>query len=134
MRLRFKSLTGVLVLVVVATSFTSAAIAEPASSTQPSSNETISEAFNRAFFKNEPNFYRTRSFGNQIDLIFGLRSFPDQKYVRDAEAIERLYQDTLDQQTSSDPILRTPDLPNPYETSILGSSYFNPNQLPGGSQ
>jgi len=39
--------------------------------------------------------------------------------------VDIVYQNTLEQQVSSDPIIRTQDLPNPYETSILLSPRFN---------
>lgn len=127
MGLMFKSLTGVLVLVAAATVFPSAATAQLASSTQASGYETTAERFNRAFFKNDLDFYHNRSVGRQLDLILGQgslirNSFPENEIRRDAELVNKLYRDTLQQQVSSDPIIRTPDLPNPYETSLLQSS------------
>jgi len=51
-----RSLTGILIFVTIATGFPFAAIAEPTSSTQPSSDESISETFERAFLKTIPTF------------------------------------------------------------------------------
>lgn len=132
MGLRFSSLSSVLVLVAAAIGFPSAAIAQSTLSTQSSGNETLSETFNRAFFKNDPEFFRNRSPKRQIDLILGpgsliRNSFPENEILRDAKLVDILYQDALEQQVSSDPIIRTPDLPNPYETSILQSPRFNVN-------
>ena len=129
MALKFKSLTGLLVLVTAAIGFTSAAFAEPTSSTGSRGNETISERFGQDLFKNEPDFYRNRSVESKINLIFGLNSFPDRKIIRDGELINRLYQNVLDQQVSNEPIIRTPDLPNPYDTSVLRSLRSDINQL-----
>lgn len=132
MDLMFKSLTGVLVLVAAATGFPSTATAELASSTQLSGYETTGERFNRAFFKNDRDFYRNRSVGRQLDLILGpgsliRNSFPENEIRRDAELVNILYRDTLQQQVSNDPIIRTPDLPNPYETSVLQSPSIKVN-------
>lgn len=132
MDLMFKSLTGVLVLVAAATGFPSTATAELASSTQLSGYETTAERFNRAFFKNDRDFYRNRSVGRQLDLILGpgsliRNSFPENEIRRDAELVNILYRDTLQQQVSNDPIIRTPDLPNPYETSVLQSPSIKVN-------
>lgn len=139
MVVRFRSLTGVLVFVAVATGFPFAAIAEPTSSSQPSGKETISETFNRAFFKNDPDFFRNRSFGRQLDFILGTpslrgNSFPENEISRDAEVVDIVYQDGLEQQVSSGPIIRTRDLPNPYETSILRSPRFNVNNRVQGNE
>jgi hypothetical protein len=139
MGLRFKSLNGVWVLVAAAIGFPCAAIAQPTLSTQPSGNETISETFNRAFFRNDPEFFRNRSIKRQIDLILGpgslLRnSFPENEILRDAKLVDILYQDVLEQQASSDPIIRTPDLPNPYESTILVSPRVNVNNQTQGNE
>ncbi len=131
MDLNFKSVTGLLVLVTAAIGFTSAAIAEPISSTPSRGDETISERFGQTLFENEPDFYRNRSLGSRIDLIFGLNSFPDRKIRRDGELVDRLYQNALKQQDASQPIIRTPDLPNPYDTSVLNSLRSGVNQLEG---
>jgi hypothetical protein len=133
MCLKFKNLIGVLALATTATSFHSAAMAQSSLVTRlRGGNETISETFNRAFFKNDPEFFRNRSAKRQLDFLFGpgslLRnSFPENEIRRDAELVDILYRDILNQQVSSDPIIRTPDLPNPYETSILTSPRINVN-------
>lgn len=121
---RFKSLTSVLILVAAASGFTSTAVAEPILSAPPSSNETISDQFYRAIFKNQRDFFYNRSAGNFLDLIFGFNGYPEDQYMQDAKRVERLYSATLQQQVSG-PVIRTPDLPNPYETSILSSPNLN---------
>ena len=129
MALKLKSLTGLVVFITAAIGFTSAAIAEPTSTTDARGNETISEMFGRAIFENEPDFYRNRSVESRINLIFGLNSFPDRKILRDARLVNRLYQDVLNQQGSADPIIRSLDLPNPYDTSVQRSLRSDVNQL-----
>lgn len=140
MELRFKSLTGVLVLVTAAIGFPCAAIAQTASTTaEETLYPTIQEVFNQAFFENDPDFFSNRSLGRQIDWILGpgslLRnSFPENEISRDAELVNRLYQDVLQQQVSNGPIIRTRDLPNPYETTILQSPRVNVNNPVGGNE
>jgi hypothetical protein len=95
-------------------------------------NETLSETFNRAFFENDPEFFRNRSIKRQIDLILGIgslrrNSFPETEILQDAKLIDILYQDSLEQQAARDLVIRTPDLPNPYGTSILLSPRTNVN-------
>lgn len=140
MSLRFKSLISVLVLVTTATSFYSAAMAQSSLITRlKRGNETISETFNRAFFKNDPEFFQNRSIKRQLDFLLGpgslsRDSFPENEIMRDGKLIDILYQDVLNQQANSDPLIRTRDLPNPYETSILTSPRINFNSQVEGSE
>lgn len=125
MGLKFKNIIGVLVVVIAATGFQSAAMAQSSLVARlRGSNETLSETVNRAFFRNDPEFFRNRSLKRQVEFIFGVgslgrNSFLESEIVRDANLIDIVYQDALEQQASSDPIIRTSDLPNPYETSVL---------------
>jgi hypothetical protein len=125
MGLKFKNLISVLVIVSATTSFLSAAMAQSSLVTRlRGGNETLAETFNRAFFENDPEFFRNRSLKRQVDFILGVgsltrNSFIESQILRDARLVDILYQDALEQQVSSDPIIRTSDLPNPYATSIL---------------
>ncbi|MDM9383226.1 hypothetical protein QUB80_21275 [Chlorogloeopsis sp. ULAP01] len=137
MALTFKALGGLLVM------FTSA-IAAPSVFAQEAQElnyeyEIPTEVIERAFFENSPNFYNGNNMKSEIDLILGpgslfRNSFPENKIARDAELINIVYQDILYQQVSSDPYLRTPDLPNPYNTSLLMSPRLNANQLKLGTE
>lgn len=141
MCLRFRSLTGVLVLVSAAVSFPLAAIAQTTSTTAPNGlatieetlYPTIDEVFQRAFFENDPDFFRNRSLGRQLNWIFG-PDFTENEIAQDARLVDILYHDVLEQQVSSDPIIRTPDLPNPYETTILESPRVNVNNQVQGNE
>lgn len=86
--------------------------------------ETIGEVFERAFFKDSGDFYRNRSLQRQFEVIFGpgipgRANFPELEIERDAKIINTIYNDVLYQQLYADPLIRTPDLPNPFNTSIL---------------
>lgn len=131
MKINFRNLTGLL-FIVTAASVPSTAIAQPNTNIQTTDNITIPEAFERAFFKNDPQFFRNNSIERQVNVIFGpgslLRnSFPEHEISRDARLVHQLYEQVLNQQTSSDPVVRTPDLPNPYSTSILSSPRLDVN-------
>lgn len=89
--------------------------------------DTIPEAFDRAFFNDSGIFYKNRSFPRQLDVILGTglpgrAAFPELEIERDAKLVNLLYRDALEQQVSSDPVLRTPDLPTPYNSSLLFES------------
>lgn len=133
MGLKFKSLIGVLVIVSTASGFHSGAMAQSSLVTRlRGGNETLSETFNRAFFENDPEFFRNRSLKRQVDLILGVgslrrNSFLESEILRDTKLVDIVYQDALEQQGSSDPIIRTSDLPNPYGTSILLSPRVDVN-------
>ena len=61
----------------------------------------------------------------QLDFILGIgspkNSFVDNEINADTRAVTILYKDELLKQGSSDRVIRTRDLPNPYDTSILQS-------------
>lgn len=117
----FSSLGGLLLFFTAISGFHAQAIAQPNKPIEPRANETIAEAFNRAYFQESPDFYRNRSFKRQLDWMFGSNGFVDNEIIRDAEHVNNLYEAVLEQQVSSDPPIRTRDLRNPYETSILSS-------------
>ncbi|OKH25768.1 hypothetical protein NIES1031_12195 [Chroogloeocystis siderophila 5.2 s.c.1] len=118
MRFAYKCLTSLILLAAIPT----AAIAQTAP-VEPTRSETVPEAFYRAFFTNAPDFYRNRSLLRQLNSLFGIGSFtrnsyPENEYIRDARLINTLYQDTLQQQIGNT-TLRTPDLQNPYDSSLF---------------
>lgn len=129
-----KTLSSLLVLF-ASINFSGAAMAQTATS----GYETPNDVFERAFFKNDPNFYENQTFRRQIDLMFGpgsllKNSFPENEIARDAELVNTLYRDALTQQTTNDPYIRTPDLPNPYNTSLLMSPHLSPTKLQTGTE
>lgn len=134
MGLNFKTFGGFLVLFSTV-SFSTSAIAQ----TETFGYETPNEVMERAFLKNDPNFYANQTVKRQIDLILGQgslfrSSFPEHEIARDAELVNTLYRDMLNQQVSRDPYIRTPDLPNPYNTSLVASPRLNTNKLKVGTE
>jgi hypothetical protein len=132
--LHFKTIGGLLALF-TSINFSSVAIAQTATP----GYETPGDVFERAFFKNDANFYGNQTFKRQLDWMFGpgsvfKNSFPENEIARDAELINTVYRDALYQQTNNDPYIRTPDLPNPYNTSLLMSPHLNINKLQTGTE
>lgn len=80
---------------------------------------TIPQAFHRAFYSHNGNFYDNRGIRESLRLIFGIPHFVENAIYLDGRSVNQLYQEVLEQQIASDPVLRTPDLPNPYTGSIL---------------
>ncbi|MEL6224297.1 MAG: hypothetical protein AAFQ57_14825 [Cyanobacteria bacterium J06626_14] len=80
--------------------------------------ETIPEAFDDAFFSHDETFFNNRTLPRQVSWIFGL-GFPENEMWKDGEAFHELYREVFEQQISTTPRIRTPDLVNPYETSLI---------------
>jgi hypothetical protein len=87
--------------------------------------------FNRAVNNNTGRFYDYTNILGQLNSLFGWRTFPEGSYfdnmiTRDAKLTETLYYDVMQQQQSG-PLIRTQDLPNPYDTSLQENpSYLSP--------
>jgi hypothetical protein len=80
------------------------------------SPENIADAMNRAVFAQSGDIYYNSGIYRQSTLLFGL-SYPDQEHLNDAQAINKIYREGMRQQTSKT-VIRTADLPNPFDTSI----------------
>ena len=134
MPLNLKTISGLLVLAATIGSPTIAA-----AQTETSDYQTPNQVFEKAFYENYPDFYNNGGLFREIDWIFGpgslfKSSFPEHAIERDAKLVNILYQDVLKQQTTSDPYIRTPDLPNPYNTSLLGSPRMRADRLQVGTE
>ncbi len=79
--------------------------------------ETPYEEFEDAFFSNDRNYFRNRGIPRQVAWIFGL-GFTENEMYKDGRAVHDLYLELLEDQVSTTPRIRTPDLVNPYETSL----------------
>lgn len=134
MNFKCKVTGGLLVILAGVLGFPGAVFAESESDYQ-SPNEVIE----RAFFKNSPNYYRNQGLNRDIDFILGpgtlfRNSFPENEIARDADLVNVVFRDTLNQQTINDPYIRTPDLPNPYGSSLLMSPRMNTERLRTGTE
>ena len=135
MGMRFKGLVSLFVLATASTVFTSAAGAqEQVTVSDRISTETLNDAFTRTLYTNSGNFFREQGLLNQANTILGQgsivrNSFAENRIARDARLVNILYRDALQQQASDGPLIRTPDLPNPYSTSVLVNPTIYVNRL-----
>ncbi|MBG1266325.1 hypothetical protein [Nostoc sp. WHI] len=135
MRIKLKTFSGLLVLLAASIAFPSVASAQ----TETPNYETTNDVFERAFFRHDRNFYENGSLKRQLDSFLGSGSsfggsFPENEIARDAELVNTLYHDVLTQQVGNEPYIRTPDLPNPYDTSLMMSPRVNSNTLKVGTE
>lgn len=88
--------------------------------------ETVPDAFDRVLTNQSRTWFGDRSIMGQLDAIFGFGSiingtYPENEIADDARNLEILYRDVLRQQVSTTPLIRTPDLNSPYNSSVLTS-------------
>ncbi len=134
-KFKFQTFGGLLALVVAGVAFPSVVVAQ----TETPNYETTNDAFERAFFRHDRNFYENSTPKRQLDSLVGSgslvsNSFPENEITRDGGLVNTLYRDVFQQQVSNDPYLRTPDLPSPYDTSLLMSPRYNVNNLRVGTE
>jgi hypothetical protein len=55
--------------------------------------------------------------------------YPEQQAKRDSEKLDILYRDILLQQVANDPVIRTPDLANPFNSTLRSESPANNGSL-----
>ncbi|MDJ0618327.1 MAG: hypothetical protein QNJ63_16535 [Calothrix sp. MO_192.B10] len=136
MSLNFPAIGGLFILMAATVGFPSVAVAD--TETETYNYQTPNEVFERAFFKNDPNFYRNNTFKRELDWMFGVgllkNSFPENEIARDAELVNIVYRDVLQQQVGNDPYIRTRDLPNPYGSSVMMSPRMNSEKLQVGTE
>lgn len=78
---------------------------------------TVPQKIEDTFFGRDPKFTDNQHLGRRLGWIFGI-GFPDNEIVSDVRNTNELYRELLKQQESSDPVLRTNDLPNPFNSSL----------------
>ena len=86
---------------------------------EPTRYQPFAEEFNRAFRRSSGDYFRNRQLVEQLGDLLGVPSFPDQAISQDNKNVHKLYRELMEQQFNSTPIIRTPDLPSPYDSSIM---------------
>ncbi|MCT7967364.1 hypothetical protein NG799_13560 [Laspinema sp. D1] len=127
MRLQLKTAIGVLALLGASVVVAPEAVAQ----SQP---RTIAEQFERAFFRSSDTFYQNRSIFDQISYYLLPMTYPERQAERDAERVNKLYEAVMQVQTSSDPIIRTRDLTNPFNESLQTMPSYTPSGVPFNPQ
>ncbi|AFZ52194.1 hypothetical protein WEU38_00175 [Cyanobacterium aponinum AL20118] len=84
---------------------------------------TINQLVNEAFWENSGDFFEQASMGGQLNTIFGWRKFPQGSYpenniTEDGLLLYAILSDYFRQLQEREPIIRTRDLANPFDTSL----------------
>jgi hypothetical protein len=120
MKVTIKSLATVIVMAAISIGISDSARADDATQRLLNSR-SVQEAFDRAYFRHDKNFYRNSDWDRQATLLFNFWP-PELEIAWDAEWVNAVYQDALSKQATSDPFIRTRDLQNPYCQSLLGTT------------
>lgn len=89
---------------------------------------TIPEALLDAFYTRGGNFYQNRDFPRSFTWFLG--PFPENDIAADGRAVSRFYQQYLIWQAQSEPVVRTPDLASPFESSLLVAPIYEEEAVP----
>ncbi|MEO0406906.1 MAG: hypothetical protein AAF289_06105 [Cyanobacteria bacterium P01_A01_bin.135] len=79
---------------------------------------SIQEEFEDAFFSHDEIFFNNRTIPRQVSYLFGI-GFTDVEIINDGQAVHEVYETVMLQQRTDGPLLRTPDLANPYDSSLF---------------
>ncbi|MGL5192224.1 MAG: hypothetical protein ACRC8Y_01295 [Chroococcales cyanobacterium] len=95
---------------------------------------SINDQFERAFFRSSGTFYQNRSIFSQIGFYLLPMTYPERQAARDAQRVHRLYRAVMEVQHSSDPLIRTRDLTNPFNESLQTMPTYSPSGIPFNPQ
>ncbi|NET42778.1 hypothetical protein [Okeania sp. SIO2B3] len=119
MAMNLKSLSGIMIFSAIAT-LTSVQIAQAGHPEAPvRTYQPFAEEFNEASQRYSGNFFDKTEFLHQIGRYFGILRFPDEAISDDLRQVNQLYIEEQRRQFSSTPVIRTPDLVNPYNSSVM---------------
>lgn len=88
----------------------------------------VDEAFMDAFYNRGGNFFENRRFPTAFTWFLG--PFPENQVRSDGESVHEIYLLASELQNESDPYIRTADLVNPYNTSLLLIPPYQPEPVP----
>lgn len=111
MSIKLAKLSSILLITAISSLFASQVKAE-----EPAS---VAETFENTYFDNTGNNYQNSSFIGQLNTILGFKGFPESQISADGKAIDTLYNNVLENQSQVGSPLRTRDLNNPYNTSLI---------------
>lgn len=95
----------------------------------PPRYESVPELFLRAYTANSGDFFRSVDYEAQFNLIFGFNEFPENQITTDTEILHILSEDYQEHVTEGE-LIRTRDLPNPYESSLNENPAYLPPFTP----
>ena len=82
--------------------------------------ETPQEAMEREFYDHDKSILRSRDIGGVLDPahLIGLPNYNDNAILLDSKSINRMHRYLQEQQTYSNPTIRSADLNSPFNTSV----------------
>ncbi|MGV2826867.1 serine/threonine protein kinase [Myxosarcina sp. GI1(2024)] len=120
MFIKFTKLTKILAIASLASLFSLEVRAQTETETTAIEKPiSLEQAFRAAYFAHAKNAFYESGILGQLNTIFGFNRFPETQILLDGKAVDNLYRDALQQQVGVGMPLRTPDLPSPYETSLI---------------
>lgn len=127
MNKRLKFFSSAILGAIATTMLASGVKAEPMFNDYPTSYQPFAEEFMRAASRTSGDVFKNKSLMGQLSTYLGIsfpwpngiNGYPETLMTNDARLVNQLYREAMLQQTMNDPIIRTPDLINPYNTSIL---------------
>jgi len=90
--------------------------------------EALPDAFDRRLQVNSKGFHDNLTVGRQVDFILGFGplfsgGYRENEIAEDGKQLNLLYRDALRQQNHSGPIIRTRDLPTPFDSSLFENRF-----------
>ncbi len=129
----WKSFSGTILFSAIAT-LTSVQIAQAGHPEDSAGTyQPFAEEFNRASQRRSGNFFGKRGLLHQMGSFFGIPKYPEQAIESDNRRVNQLYIEEQRRQFSSTPVIRTPDLINPYNQSVLTAPPPNSTPSFGGN-
>jgi hypothetical protein len=123
MGVRLNIVLGTMTLMASSAVMMNAAVAQderPLQRTETTTSQeqlTIPQQFEDALYQRGGNFYQNRRPPRSFTWFLG--PFPENDIAADGDDVHDLYVEVMTQQVFSDPIIRTADLANPFDTSLL---------------
>lgn len=124
---KLKGLLGALILSATSIAWAggmSSAVAQEAADDRP----TVSGQVEDVFYTFDQPFYSNHRFPR--NAFWFLLSFPENEIAGDGRVSHKLYNELMMQQNTSDPTLRTADLPNPFTSSLQADAIFTEEPVP----
>ncbi|MBW4659995.1 MAG: hypothetical protein KME15_15075 [Drouetiella hepatica Uher 2000/2452] len=89
---------------------------------------TVIDQIEDAYYTFDQPFYFNRRFPR--NTFWFLLSFPENEIAGDGRVSHKLYNELMMQQNTSDPTLRTADLPTPFTSSLQSDAIFTEEPVP----
>ncbi|MBW4656063.1 MAG: hypothetical protein KME20_23945 [Kaiparowitsia implicata GSE-PSE-MK54-09C] len=126
MGMRTRGLVAGVLLVASSLAWAGAAIAQDAQPLRTRERlrgqQTVQDAYEDAYFGLSGTYWRNRQIPNNITWLIG--PFPEGNISLDGRSVHEVYVNTLRDQGTETPAIRTADLASPFDTSLFFSPGF----------